>query len=175
MDQSMRENSMSVTTRPIKPDDEAFLLDVYASTRIEELSVVPWNDAQREAFLKLQFKAQQDFYLMKFPYADLRVIMLDQTPVGRLYLAKGEGEIRILDISLLLAYRNRGIGTPLIKELMAEAEASGRPVRIYVESFSPALHLFERLGFTQIGEYGASFQMEWNSDKSGQEVADSTG
>ena len=167
----MQENS--VTTRPINPDDEAFLLDVYASTRVEELSVVPWNDAQRAAFLRMQLKAQHDFYLMKFPYANLQVVLLDQTPVGRLYLAKGEDEIRILDITLLPAYRNRGIGTPLIKELMAEGEASGRPVRIYVESYSPAFNLFERLGFTQIGEYGASFQMEWRADKSGQLATDS--
>jgi hypothetical protein len=31
--------------------------------------------------------------------------------------------------------------------VLAEADAHGKPVSIYVESFNPSLRLFERLGF----------------------------
>ena len=48
----------SITLRPIGPDDEAFLYRVYASTREEELAPLGWNEAQKTAFLRMQFTAQ---------------------------------------------------------------------------------------------------------------------
>lgn len=157
----MSNNAMPVSTRPKSPDDDAFLLRVYASTRAEEMALVPWNEAQREAFLKMQSDAQHHHYQTRFPEASFEVILLGETPVGRLYVDKDEEAIRILDITILPEYRNRGIGTPIIRDLMAEGQAIHRPVRIYVENHTPALGLFERLGFVQIGEYGTSSHMEW--------------
>ena len=161
----MSNHSMSVKTRPICADDDAFLLRVYASTRSEEMALVPWTEAQREAFLKMQFTAQHQHYQSRYANARFEIILLDETPVGRLYVDRAEPEINILDITLLPEYRHRGIGTPMIKALMAEGQAARRAVRIYVDNFSPALRLFERLGFSRIGEYGYSYHMEWRPDR----------
>ena len=151
---------MPVTLRPATPDDEAFLLEVYSSTRADEMARVPWTDAQREAFLKMQFEAQQLHYRTHNPTATHDIILQDNRPIGRLYVARREQEIRIMDITLLPAHRNQGIGTPLIKELMAEAEAAGKPLTIWVESFNPSLRLFERLGFSQAETDGINCLME---------------
>src|SRR3712207_8583920 len=43
----------------VEPSDDEFLLDVYASTRSEELAPVPWTDEQKRAFLRMQFDAQR--------------------------------------------------------------------------------------------------------------------
>jgi len=51
-----------VSLRPIRPDDAAFLYEVYASTRTEELAVVDWDAAQKAAFLHQQYAAQHQFY-----------------------------------------------------------------------------------------------------------------
>jgi predicted GNAT family acetyltransferase len=48
-----------------------------------------------------------------------------------------------------------------LKEVMAEASAAGKPVRIYVERFNRALRLYERLGFRTIGDTGVYYHMEW--------------
>lgn len=157
----MSNNPGPVTTRPISPADDAFLLKVYASTRAEEMALVPWNEAQRDAFLKMQFTAQHQHYRTRFPEARFEVILLGDAPVGRLYIDRDEEAIRILDMTLLPEYRHRGIGTPIIKDLMAEGKAARKPVRIYVDDNSPALRLFDRLGFARIGEYGASHHLEW--------------
>ncbi|HEX8846817.1 MAG TPA: GNAT family N-acetyltransferase [Pyrinomonadaceae bacterium] len=152
---------MDVTLRPVTPEDEEFLLKVYASVRAEEMARVPWSDAQREAFLRMQFAAQQLHYRQHNPAATHDIILLDGHAVGRLYVSRRENEIRILDITVLPEYRSQGIGTPLIKELMAEAEEAGKPLNIWVESFNPSLRFFERLGFVKLEDDGINRLMEW--------------
>ena len=61
-------------------------------------------------------------------------------------------EIRIIDIALLTLYRNAGIGSGLIEDLLAEAAATGRPVRLQVVRSNPALELYERMGFRVLRE-----------------------
>jgi ribosomal protein S18 acetylase RimI-like enzyme len=167
MKESDHTQTMPVILRTVTPEDEAFLLKVYASTRAEELSRVPWSDEQREAFLKMQFAAQQLHYQTHNPTATHDLILLDAHPVGRLYVARREREIRILDLTLLPDYRNQGIGTPLIKELMTEAAQAGKPLTIYVESFNPSLRLFEHLGFSKIEDDGINYLMEWRGEEYG--------
>ena len=57
-------------------------------------------------------------------------------------------------------FRGRGIGTALVTELFAEADASGRSVSIHVERNNPARRLYERLGFQDVGEHGVYQLME---------------
>jgi ribosomal protein S18 acetylase RimI-like enzyme len=44
---------------------------------------------------------------------------------------------------------------------MAEASQVGKPMRLHVEFFNRALRLYERLGFSKIGEIGVYYEMEW--------------
>ena len=150
-----------ITFRPIRPEDEALLYQIYASTREEELAQVPWDTAEKEAFLRMQFNAQHQYYQEQFPHAAFQIILRDDRPIGRLYVNRRPDVIHLIDIALLPANRNRGIGTSLLKELLAEASEVGKPVRIHVEHFNPALHLYERLGFSRIGDQGVYYQMEW--------------
>ena len=57
--------------RPFTPDDMEFLYQVYASSREEELSVVPWSDEEKEQFLRMQFHAQHTHYQEHFGDAEL--------------------------------------------------------------------------------------------------------
>lgn len=156
-------DSRLATVRPVNTEDEPFLLAVYGSTRAEELALTNWDEAQRDAFLRMQFNAQQSHYREHYPEGEHYLILVDRDAVGRLYVAEIEKELRILDITILPQYRNTGIGKPIIRELMAEAAAIGKPLRIYVESFNPSLELFVRLGFVKSDESGYSYLMEWRA------------
>src|SRR5262247_4539233 len=112
---------MTVSFRPIRPDDAAFLYEVYASTRTEELAVVDWDEAQKAAFLHQQFTAQHQFYQERYTQTDFLIILRDVVPVGRLYVARWQDEIRIVDIALLPPSRNAGIGSAILRDLLAEA------------------------------------------------------
>jgi ribosomal protein S18 acetylase RimI-like enzyme len=151
----------SVTLRPIAPTDEAFLFALYASTRAEELAVVPWSAAEKTAFLRMQFDAQHRDYQKRFAGAAFLVIERGGEPIGRLYVHRAADELRIIDIALLPAHRGAGIGTALLRGLLQEARATERPVRLYVEQANRARALYDRLGFTAIGETGVYVLMEW--------------
>jgi len=152
-----------VMLRPIGPEDEPFLYEVYASTRAEELEVTTWSDEQKADFLRMQFAAQHQYYHEHYTNTELDVILVDGQPAGRLYVSRGADEVRIMDIALLPAYRNRGIGTHLIGALQAEAALARKPLSIHVERFNPALHLYERLGFVPVADRGVYLFLEWRS------------
>ena len=152
--------SGNVELRPVAAGDRAFLCRVYASTRTEELAVVPWDDAQKEAFLRAQFDAQDRWYRANYTRASYEVILVDGERAGRLYVHRGRDDIRIIDITLVPAFRRRGIGTGLLRALIAEAEESGRKLSIHVELNNPARTVYERLGFRPAGEHGVYTRME---------------
>ena len=150
---------MQLNLRPATPDDEPFLLEVYASTRIDELAALGWNDDQKQAFIKMQFLARERTY----PRVDDRIILLDGRAVGRMLVDRNEAEILLRDIALLAEYRNTGIGSRLINDLMQEAAAAGKPIKLHVVSSSPAVRLYERLGFRRSGDESevAYLEMKW--------------
>lgn len=154
--------SSNITLRPVGPDDQEFLIEVYGSTRAEELAVVPWTKEQQQAFVRSQFAAQQDHYAQKYPAANHDIILFNSRQVGRLYVARLDHEIRIVDITVLPAERNLGIGSYLIQQLLDEANRTGKVTQIFVEEFNPSLRLFERLGFSPCEQHGIHLLMQWN-------------
>lgn len=149
--------------RPVVDDDQTFLRQVYASTRAPELEQVPWSAEQKAAFCDMQFTAQDTHYRANYATAEYFVIEREGVPAGRLYVDRRSGAIHIIDIALLPEHRGAGLGTSLLKELMAEAEAGGKKVTIYVEKFNPALSLYRRLGYQHVEELGVYYLMEWQS------------
>ena len=152
---------MSIVLRPVEPEDETFLFDLYASTRADEMAQWGWNEAQQAAFLSLQFNGQQASYRMQFPQAVHRLILFNDQPVGRMIVLSTDEEVRLVDISLLAEHRNLGIGSRLIRDLCAEAAGQGKPCRLRVLKSNPAaVRLYLRLGFAPDGESDTHIQMK---------------
>jgi len=145
-------SSDALIRRPVQEDDLPFLLTVYGSTRAEEMAQLPWSDDQKSAFLKSQLESQHTYYAQVFPLADREVLFVDGEPAGRFYVDRGANEIHVIDISLLPPFRNRGIGSRLLGEILAEGERAGVKVTIYVEKRNPAQRLYRRLGFVVIDQ-----------------------
>lgn len=144
--------------RPVINEDEDFLRQVYCSTRIEELRPLNWSPEQVQSFIQMQFEAQYTHYQNYFPNAEHSILLHHNTPVGRLYLDRSGNEFCILDIALLPQYRNMGIGSYWLDQIISEAFSAQKPVRIHVERNNPALNLYHRLGF-QIIEQGDVYHL----------------
>jgi ribosomal protein S18 acetylase RimI-like enzyme len=155
-----------IVLRPITPEDTAFLARVYASSRAEELAPTGWSDEQKEIFCRGQFDAQSTYYAATYPEASFQIIEREGVPIGRLYVARWEKEIRIVDITLLPEFRGSGIGTQLLRELQDEARAAGKSLTIHVERFNRALQLYQRLGFEEIEDKGVYLLMRWKAGNS---------
>ena len=121
---------------------------------------MPWSDAEKAAFLEMQFDAQDRWYRVQYPQATFDVVVVDGEPAGRLYVNRGEAEVRIVDIALLPDHRGRGIGGSLLRTLLAEADAGGKSVTIHVERLNPALRLYESLGFSVAEDKGVYLFLE---------------
>ena len=148
---------------PVSSSDEPFLVELYASTRAEEMALVPWNNDQKHLFLQMQFEAQNQYYRERYPNASFDLIRFDDCPVGRLYLAELADEIRIIDLTFLPAHFDPQVFEGLIKEILQKGAQVGKPVRIYLENYSPQTEIFVRLGFQKIGEHGIYFLWQHDS------------
>jgi GNAT superfamily N-acetyltransferase len=149
--------------RSITEADLPFLYEVYASTRTEELAVVPWSDQQKAAFLVQQFQAQHADYARNYPDADRLIVLRGNQPAGRLYIERNAREHSVIDIALLPQHRGHGLGAAIMRDLQDEAGSVGKPLTIYVEKFNPALRLYRRLGFQTVEDLGVYDLMRWAS------------
>jgi ribosomal protein S18 acetylase RimI-like enzyme len=151
---------MSLTLRSVQADDEDFLFALYCSARADEVVAWGWDDAQREAFLRMQFRAQQQHYQTLATPAERRIVCRDDRPIGWIATVQEPHALRLADIALLAAERNQGIGTALIRELLAEAARIGVPVQLQVLRHNRAVRLYQRLGFTAVDDNGVYLAME---------------
>ena len=151
---------MNPQLRLSRPEDRDFLFRLYASTREEELRPFAWTPVQQEAFLRMQFNAQQQWYAATYSSAETKIIEKDHEPIGRMIVQRASGTWRLLDISLLPEHRGRGIGGELIRTLIKECGTSGAVLQLQVLNTNPAQRLYVRLGFLKTGEDQIYTQME---------------
>ena len=150
-----------ISLRPFRAEDQELLFAIYAGTRQDEVSAFGWSTSQQEVFLRMQFNAQRRGYEAAYPQADHQIICLAGQPVGRIMVQRDSDYMQLVDIALLSEYQGRGIGGALLRELAAQSDQAGVPVRLQVhKTNSGARRLYERLGFIQTGEDEIYFQME---------------
>jgi ribosomal protein S18 acetylase RimI-like enzyme len=154
----------AIRFRPATPDDVPFLRYLYGTTREDEMLRLAWTEEQKSEFLDMQFSAQKRHYEEFYAECEFLVIELEGERIGRLYIDRGETIIEIVDIALLPHHRGRGIGRVLLEEIIEEGRTSGRKVRIYVEHYNPARHLYDRLDFRHIDTNGVYHLMEWSPE-----------
>lgn len=154
------QQTMTISLRPYRPDDQDFLFRLYATTRLHEIAPLGWSAAEQEAFLRMQFTAQQRWHELSYSGAEHQIIEQDSAPIGRLLVLRRPDAVRLVDISLLTEFRGKGIGGRLIRELIEECDRDKLPLRLQVLKNNPALRLYERLGFTKTGEDQMYIQME---------------
>jgi ribosomal protein S18 acetylase RimI-like enzyme len=151
---------MKPQLRPALPEDRDFLFQLYASTREQELRVFGWPAAQQEAFLRMQFNAQQQWYAATYSNAENQIIENGHQPIGRMIVQREHDTWRLLDISLLPEHRGQGIGGELVRALIKDCWAAGAVLQLQVLNTNPAQRLYTRLGFIKTGEDQIYTQME---------------
>ena len=145
---------VGVSLRPAVDSDRDFLRSLFTSTREQELKFLPPDPATRDFFISSQFDAQREAYRHAFPGADHRIIEVETVAAGRFYVDRSPGALHLIDISLLPGYRNRGIGSALLRALAGEAVLAGATLSLNVALTNPAQRLYQRLGFRTVSSDG---------------------
>ena len=155
----------ATTLRPARAADAGFLFELFVHAHGSTFAHLDADAPTRDALLRMQFRAQDLGYRTRFPGARFDVIESGGAPIGRLVVDRCQREIRVVDLALLPARRNRGIGTALLRALLAEANANGQAVTLHVARDNPARSLYQRLGFAIVSEDAVYTAMTWTQPK----------
>lgn len=151
--------------RAFQQQDLELLYQLYASVRANEMALMTeWHEIQKEAFLRFQQKAQHRQFTQEYPQASYDIICYQGEGIGRLFVDRQGTDIHLLDITLLPAYRRRGIATALLTALIHEAIDNNKIITLQLEADNPAKPLCLRLGFTLAGEVSYYQILHWRPD-----------
>lgn len=143
--------------------DLEFMSALYAAGRRAEMAASGWPPAVIANFLADQFRLQTLHYRNHYAAAVWLIVEIKGEPAGRLVLFDSDGETRLVDIALLPRFQRQGIGTELVKAVLARTRSAGiAKVSLHVEPHNAALRLYRRLGFAELGLHGGRMLMEWS-------------
>ena len=143
--------------RPVTPADAGLRASWYASTRTD-LAVLGPGTA--DALISAQHAAREAQYAATRPGAEDAIVTVDGSPVGRLLLDRTADPEVVVDVVVAPAWRGRGIGTGLLRDVLARAFAEGRGVALATTPGSAAVALYARLGFSPTGASGGYTRWE---------------
>ncbi len=151
----------NIQLRTITEEDMPFLMEVYGSTREEEMCLTGWSKLQIAQFISMQFNAQHVHYNRFYPNAAYNIIVVNGQPAGRLYVDRTPNDLRIMDIALLPQFKRKGISNHFLRQLINEGGRTNTPVSLHVEKNNPAKKLYDRLGFEVVEDRDIYWFMEW--------------
>lgn len=144
--------------RAARRDDAVFLFELYASTREGEFALL--DPETRLAIVRMQYAARRAGYAAAFPHAEQSIVECEAEPAGQVIVASSPEEIRVVDISVLPAYRRRGLGRSVYAQLIERAAVTATPVTATVaKSNEPSIAFHRALGFAVTGEDALSYSV----------------
>jgi ribosomal protein S18 acetylase RimI-like enzyme len=96
-----------------------------------------------------------------FAFAEVWMIKVDGQDVGWFQISEKSGQLELHQIHLVETARGRGIGTYILRCLMAKAQAEQKRISLAVLTNNRARHLYRKLGFAVVGADGVKLLMQW--------------
>jgi GNAT superfamily N-acetyltransferase len=150
--------------RPCTPADDPFLAVVFATTWADQVAALP-NQALAQHVLRIQHIAQEHRFAVRYPGHERYLVVWEDEPAGRLYLHRGADTVQIVDLTLLPAFRSRGIAARIVHDLCDRAADDGRRVSLLVGRRDRRLaDMVTSLGFTRTSQDDLETLYEWRPD-----------
>ena len=150
-----------LSIRPERTGDKGFIENLYRATR-EDLRLLDADNEFIESLIEMQFQAQRQGYGEQHPNAMYFIVELHGEPMGRLTVAMGTNEVRIVDIAFLPAARNKGYGKGVIQALQMTAQKIPAPLSLLVlHTNVRAAQLYISLGFRPEQQTDTHVLMMW--------------
>jgi GNAT superfamily N-acetyltransferase len=109
-----------------------------------------WDEAEHRSRIRDSFEPSTH-----------RLVHVDGQLAGLLAAKEHAEYTQLIKVFLLPPFQGRGIGTRLVRQVMAQAATQERPVRLRVLRVNPAQRLYLRLGFVITDETPERLYMEW--------------
>jgi ribosomal protein S18 acetylase RimI-like enzyme len=128
---------MDIQLREARPADVDFARALYFETMRGMIEPLFGWDQRR----------QEEGFAEWFDLRQASIIMADRRDVGWMQTRVNEGEVFLGSLYVIPEMQRRGIGTHVLRELIAQSTRSSQPLTLAVMKNNPAIHLYERLGF----------------------------
>ena len=133
---------MDIQLKKKNESDDEFLFRLFGEIKIAELNLYAWPELMKNQLVSMQYNAYKQMIKNEYPNVEDYVISANNEKAGRLQLDVKDSGIRIINISLLPAFHGNGIGTKIIKDILAEADLKNKPVYLEVDRVNPAFNLY---------------------------------
>lgn len=114
--------------------------------------------------LHLDLSAQDDGFRQQWNPMQVRIITLDGADVGWVQTVRQEEAVLVGQIIIERRFQRKGIGTEIMKRLIADAAHMCLPLVLSVVKINPARTLYQRLGFQVTHEDDRKFYMKRDVD-----------
>ena len=102
---------------------------------------------------------QRSYFDEHYGAVPFQIVRVNGHDAGMLCWEVGPDHVFLRNVALLPDFQGRGIGTEVIRAVMAEAADRGVPLRLQVLKTNRAQRLYERLGFHTYAETATHLQM----------------
>jgi len=106
---------------------------------------------------------QDRFFADAWSAATHEIVLCNSVRCGYTCIETGNGEIYLRELVIDPDFQCQGIGTHVIKDLLAAATTREVPVRLQTHVHNRAGNLYRRLGFRETGRTDTHILMEWKS------------
>lgn len=149
---SRPQHAAMYTLRPATIADAAFLYGLHVAAMRDVVTATwGWDDGW-----------QQHHFAARFVPEAIQIIQITDELVGMLELERRETEFFVGNLKLLPSAQGHGLGTAVLRDVLASAARVNLPVRLQVLEANPrARRFYERLGFVVTGQVSPHIQMAW--------------
>lgn len=149
----MTSTAEKIELRRATSKDFDFALKLYLVTmKPLTAELMTWDEAKQSAGFAEQWNV-----------ADVHMITLGGLNIGWVQAAEMDSEIFLQQMFVSPEYQGRGVGSKTLQNMLQHWDRMGKPVNLTVLKNNPARRLYERHGFTVVGEVGVKLQMRRNS------------
>jgi GNAT superfamily N-acetyltransferase len=144
---------MNISLRAARDEDFEFTRDVYFATMrwiIE--SLFGWDQVREEENFARFFKLDE-----------VRIIIADGRNVGWIQEQVADNSINLGSFYLIQEMQRQGIGTQVLRTVLAHAADQSKAVTLAVVKINPARRFYERHGFRVIHEDEHKFYMRFGA------------
>jgi ribosomal protein S18 acetylase RimI-like enzyme len=145
---------MKVSKRAATSADTDFARDVHHSA---------YHDVILRQYGDWSADAQDKFFADAWSAATHEILLCDSMRCGYARIESANDEIYVHELVIDPDFQCRGIGTHVIKDVLAEATAREIPVRLQTHVHNRAANLYRRLGFRETDRTDTHILMEWTS------------
>ncbi len=145
---------MEFELRPATEDDYDFLYALHATTMREAVAATwGWDE-----------EYQRRHFAEKWDPAPRRIVVAAGQDVGMVQVEQYAHEIFLALIEIAPPWQGQGLGTALIRQVQARAQAAGLPLTLHVlKANAGGRRLYERLGFRVVNERWDRYIMVWRA------------